>query len=149
MVKTKDRKKTRQNWRWRPRKDKRRWRKGKCFSQVEKKGRILRSGRSTYVYSLLCLWTKTRRYKMRKWRKNVSMFKALSFCTLKMTSPFDLTQYFSNLFYHSIFQKKSNNIWHPVEEHAAEYGALDSGDHMMLSHTPKFQGEIRQPEGIH
>ena len=109
MVKTKDRKKTRQNWGWRPGKDKRRWRKGKCFSQMEKKkGRILRSGNSTYLYFLMCLWTKTRRYKMRKWIKNVSMFKALSFCTLK-TSLFDLIQHFSNLFYCSIFPKKKKN----------------------------------------
>ena len=66
-----------------------------------------------------------------------------------MTSPFDLIQHFSNLFYCSIFQKKWNNIWHPVEEHAAEYSVLESGDHMMLSHMPKFQGEILKPAGIH
>ena len=52
--------------------------KGKIFQPNGKNGTILRSGNSTYGYSLMCLWAKTRRYKMRKRRKNVCMFKALS-----------------------------------------------------------------------
>ena len=51
---------------------------------------------------------------MRKWIKNVSMFKALSFCTLK-TSLFDLIQHFSNLFYCSIFPKKKNQITFDIQ----------------------------------